>query len=43
MIVLLGLELVTGSFGLLPLARFEDGVDTRKIVVNWTWVFGSAT
>jgi len=39
MIVLLGLELVTGSFGLLPLARLEDGVDTRKIVANWSWVF----
>jgi formate/nitrite transporter len=39
MIVLLGLELVTGSFGLLPLARLEDGVDTRKIVANWAWVF----
>jgi formate transporter len=39
MIVLLGLELVTGSFGLLPLARLEDGVDLRKIVANWSWVF----
>ncbi|HEY1545363.1 MAG TPA: formate/nitrite transporter family protein [Xanthobacteraceae bacterium] len=39
MIVLLGLELVTGSFGLLPLARLEDGTDTRKILANWSWVF----
>jgi formate/nitrite transporter len=39
MIVLLGLELVTGSFGLLPLARLEDGVDPRKILANWGWVF----
>jgi formate/nitrite transporter len=39
MIVLLGLELVTGSFGLLPLARLENGVDTRRIVANWSWVF----
>jgi formate/nitrite transporter len=39
MIVLLGLELVTGSFGLLPLARLEDGTDTRKIIANWSWVF----
>jgi len=39
MIVLLGLELVTGSFGLLPLARLEDGVETRKILANWSWVF----
>jgi formate/nitrite transporter len=39
MIVLLGLELVTGSFGLLPLARLEDGVDVKRIVANWSWVF----
>jgi formate/nitrite transporter len=39
MIVLLGLELVTGSFGLLPLARLEDGVDIKKIIANWGWVF----
>jgi formate transporter len=39
MIVLLGLELVTGSFGLLPLARLEHGVDSRKILANWSWVF----
>jgi formate/nitrite transporter len=39
MIVLLGLELVTGSFGLLPLARFEHGADNGKILMNWSWVF----
>ena len=39
MIVLLGLELVTGSFALLPLARLENGVDTRRILANWGWVF----
>jgi formate/nitrite transporter len=39
MIVLLGLELVTGSFALLPLARIEHGIDTRKIIANWSWVF----
>jgi formate/nitrite transporter len=39
MIVLLGLELVTGSFALLPLARLEHGVDTRRILANWGWVF----
>jgi len=39
MIVLLGLELVTGSFALLPLARLEHGIDTRRIVANWGWVF----
>jgi formate/nitrite transporter len=39
MIVLLGLELVTGSFALLPLARLEHGADTRRILANWAWVF----
>ena len=39
MIVLLGLELVTGSFALLPLARLEHGIDTRRIIANWGWVF----
>src|SRR5689334_2746760 len=39
MIVLLGLELVTGSFALLPLARLAHGIDTRRIVANWGWVF----
>src|SRR5215467_8595139 len=39
MIVLLGLELVTGSFALVPLARLEHGIDTRKVIANWSWVF----
>jgi formate transporter len=39
MIVLLGLELVTGSFALLPLSRLEHGTDSKKIVTNWAWVF----
>jgi formate/nitrite transporter len=39
MIVLLGLELVTGSFALLPLARLEHGIETRRILANWGWVF----
>jgi formate/nitrite transporter len=39
MIVLLGLELVTGSFALLPLARLARGTDTRTILANWGWVF----
>jgi formate transporter len=39
MIVLLGLELVTGSFALLPLARLEHGIDTRRVIANWSWVF----
>jgi len=38
-IVLLGLELVTGSFGLLPLARLEGKANWSAIVANWSWVF----
>ena len=38
-IVLLGLELVTGSFGLLPLARLEGNASWSAIGVNWSWVF----
>jgi len=39
MIVLLGLELVTGSFGLLPLARLEGKATWSAIGANWAWVF----
>src|SRR5450759_1260599 len=39
MIVLLGLELVTGSFGLLPLARLEGKATWNAILANWAWVF----
>jgi formate transporter len=39
MIVLLGLELVTGSFGLLPLARLEGKASWSAIIANWSWVF----
>ncbi len=38
-IVLLGLELLTGSFGLLPLARLEGRATWGAIVANWSWVF----
>src|SRR5437879_8634857 len=38
MIVLLGLELVTGSFGLLPLARLEGKASWNAIIANWSWV-----
>ena len=38
-IVLLGLELVTGSFGLLPLARLEGKATWSAIGVNWSWVY----
>jgi formate/nitrite transporter len=39
MIVLLGLELVTGSFGLLPLARLEGKASWSAIGTNLSWVF----
>jgi formate/nitrite transporter len=39
MIVLLGLELVTGSFGLLPLAWLDRDASAGQVVVNWSWVF----
>src|SRR6202158_3171741 len=38
-IVLLGLELVTGSFGLLPLARLEGKTSWGAIGANPSWVF----
>jgi formate/nitrite transporter len=38
-IVLIGLELVTGSFGLLPLARLEGKATWGAIGANWSWVF----
>ena len=39
MIVLLGLELLTGSFALLPLARLENASGNGPIIANWAWVF----
>jgi formate transporter len=38
-IVLLGLELVTGSFALLPLPWLGGHTDPRAILANWGWVF----
>lgn len=38
-IVLLGLDLVTGSFGLLPLPCFENEADVRTMLSNWAFVF----
>ena len=38
-IVLLGFEVVTGSFGLLPLARLEGKSTWSAIGVNWSWVY----
>jgi formate/nitrite transporter len=39
MIVLLGLELVTGSFALLPLAPMEGKSNWSSVASNWSWVF----
>ncbi len=38
-IVLLGLELVTGSFALLPLAVLRGRTTMTTVFANWTWVF----
>jgi formate/nitrite transporter len=39
MIVLLGLELVTGSFALVPLARLEGRASWNAVIANCSWVF----
>jgi formate transporter len=39
MIVLLGLELVTGSFALLPLAFLREKTSAGTVLSNWSWVF----
>jgi formate transporter len=39
MIVLLALELVTGSFALLPLAPLEGKSRWGAVIANWAWVF----
>jgi formate transporter len=39
LIVLLGLDLVTGSFGLLPLPWMESDGDGKTMLANWGWVF----
>jgi formate transporter len=39
MIVLLGLELVTGSFALLPMAWVARQTTHSAIAGNWSWVF----
>ena len=39
LIVLLGLDLVTGSFGLLPLPLIENDADAKAVLSNWGWVF----
>lgn len=39
MIVLLGLELVTGNFAIVPLPVLEGRVTISKLLANWGWVF----
>lgn len=39
MIVLLGLELVTGNFALVPLAVREGRITLGELLSNWAWVF----
>jgi formate transporter len=39
MIVLLGLELVTGSFALVPLPYLQGEASAGAVVTNWSWVF----
>ena len=42
MIVLLGLELATGNFALIPIAVKDRRVGFGRLLVNWTWVlFGN--
>lgn len=38
-IVLLGLELLTGSFAVLPLGWIDDRVSAAAVLRNWWWVF----
>lgn len=38
MIVLLGLELVTGNFALLPIAVMDGRTTLGRLAYNWTWV-----
>lgn len=38
-IVLLNLELVTGSFALVPLARLEGRASWGAVLTNWSWVY----
>jgi formate/nitrite transporter len=39
MIVLLGLELVTGNFAVVPLAVREQRTTVGALLSNWSWVF----
>jgi len=39
MLVLLGLELATGNFALLPPALLAGGISWRQLLSNWFWVY----
>jgi formate transporter len=39
MLVLLGMELATGNFALLPLAAMTGDVGMRGMLRNWAWVY----
>jgi len=39
LIVLLGLDLVTGAFGLIPLPWIESDTDIKSMLANWGWIF----
>jgi formate/nitrite transporter len=39
MLVLLGLELATGNFALLPLGLMAGQVPLSRLLRNWTWVY----
>ncbi len=39
MLVLLGLELATGNFALLPMAWMEDRIGMGAMLRNWGWVY----
>jgi len=38
MIILLGLELATGNFALLPIAVMDGRISMKQLAYNWTWV-----
>ena len=40
MLVLLGLELATGNFALLPMAWMEGRIGMAAMLRNWSWVYG---
>ncbi len=39
LIVLLGLDLVTGAFALVPLPWLDSGAGPRSMLANWGWIF----